>query len=218
MKKSLLAVGLVLASAAGANAATITYTDSAAFFAALGATPFTTETYEGLPVDSTIPAGATVNGITYTSLPSGTSGRIASNYGAIDALSLASTGTPGISDFFFPGQSVDVSFAPTTAIGVFINVGASPSGSLFIQTAVGTAENDQPTTNQQTLNFLGLISDSPFSSARIGVTTSATSGYNLDNLTRAAIPTTPVPDPASTMLLLGSTLLALRMGARRGVL
>lgn len=218
MKKSLLAVCVVLASAVGANAATITYTDSAAFFAALGATPFTTETYEGLPVDSTIPAGATVNGITYTSFPTGTSGRIASNYGAIDDLSLARTGIPGISDFFFPGQSVDVSFAPTTAIGVFINVGASPSGSLFIQTAVGTAENDQPTTNQQTLNFLGLISDSPFSSARIGATTSATSGYNLDNLTRATIPTTPVPDPASTMFLMGSALLALRISTRRSVL
>ena len=67
MKKALLAGCLVLASAVGANAATITFTDSAAFFAALGANPFTTETYEGLAVNSTIATGATVNGITYTS-------------------------------------------------------------------------------------------------------------------------------------------------------
>ena len=211
MKKSLLAVCLVLASATGANAATITYTDSTAFFAALGATPFTTETYEGLPVNSTIPAGATVNGITYTSFPAGTSGRID---GTVVNRLLSLTGSQ---NFFFPGQSMDVSFAPTTAIGVFFNVAVSPANSLFIQTPVGTAFNG-PLYDQSTFYFVGLISDSPFSSARIGSTPSAQSGYNLDNLTRATGPTTPVPDPASTMFLLGSTLLAMHLGARRSVL
>ncbi len=213
MKKSLLAVCLVLASAAGASAATITYTNSAAFFAALGATPITTETYEGLAVNSTIPAGATVNGITYTSFPAGTIGRIDTDFNSIGDRSLALTGSQ---TFFFPGQSIDVSFAPTTAIGIFFNVSVSPPNSLFIETAVGTAGNG-PAYDQSTFYFVGLISDSPFSSARIGSTTSVPSGFNLDNLTRATGTTTSVPDPASTMFLLGSALLAMRMGARRSV-
>ena len=211
MKKSLLAVCVVLASAVGANAATITYTNSAAFFAALGATSFTTETYEGLAPNTTISAGQTVNGITYTSFPPGTSGRIDNVFGKIGDRSLALTGSQG---FFFPGQSMDVSFAPTTAIGVFFNVSVSLFNSLFIETAVGTAGNGLAY-DQSTFYFVGLISDTPFSSARIGSTTSAGSGYNLDNITRAAIPTTPVPDPASTMVLLGSALLALRLSTRR---
>ncbi|MEO5740518.1 MAG: PEP-CTERM sorting domain-containing protein [Vicinamibacterales bacterium] len=208
MKKTLLAAWLVLASAVGANAATITFTDSAAFFAALGATPYTTETYEGLAVNTTISPGTTVNGITYSSFPAGTSGRIDNTFNRIGDRSLALTGSQ---NFFLPGQSIDVSFAPTTAIGVFFNVNPSAPNSLFIQTAVGTAGNG-PAYDQSTLYFVGLISDSPFSSARIGGTTGAQS-FNLDNLTLAT-GTTSVPEPAS-MFLLGSGLLALRMRARR---
>lgn len=211
MKKSLLAVCLVLASAVGANAATITYTNSAAFFAALGATPFTSETYEGLAANTTISAGQTINGITYTSFPAGTSGRIDNIFNRVGDRSLALTGSQ---TFFFPGQSMDVSFAPTTAIGVLFNVSISPPNSLFIDTAVGTAGNGLAY-DQSTFYFVGLISDSPFSSARIGATTGVPSGYNLDNLTRATGPTTSVPDPASTMFLMGSALLALRLVARR---
>ena len=107
---------------------------------------------------------------------------------------------------------MDVSFAPTTAIGVFFNVSPSAPNSLFIQTAAGTAGNG-PGYDQSTLYFVGLISDSPFSSARIGATVNAQSGFNLDNLTLATA-ATPVPEPAS-MFLLGSGLLALRMRARR---
>jgi hypothetical protein len=199
----------VLASAVGANAATITYTDSAAFFAALGATPLTIETYEGLATNTTISAGQTVNGITYTSFPPGTSGRIDNLFNRIGERSLAATAPQ---TFFFPGQSIDVSFAATTAIGVFFNAAVSPPDSLFIETAVGTAGNSLAY-DQSTLYFVGLISDSPFSSARMGATTSASSGYNLDNLTRAT-GRTSVPDPASTMFLMGFALVALRIGAR----
>lgn len=215
MKKSLLAVCLVLASAAGANAATINYTDSAAFFAALGATSFTTETYEGLALNSTISAGATVNDVTYVSFPAGTSGRIASNYAAIGVQSLALTGSPNVSDFFLPGQSIDVSFAPTTAIGIFFNSFETPTGSLFIRTEAGDSAGNGAAYDLARFYFVGLISDSPFSSATIGATSGALSPYNLDNLTRATGTTTSVPDPASTMFLLGSALLAMRMGARR---
>ena len=208
--KCALAFCVLLASAVAADAATITYTSSADFFAALGATATTTETYEGLPANSTIAAGDTVNGITYVSFPSGTSGRIDADFNAIGDQSLALTGSQ---QFFFPGQSINTSFAPTTAIGIFFNVSLSTPNSLFIQTPVGRAGNSAAYDIGSNLYFVGLISDTPFSSATIGSVNAAASGYNLDNLTLAPA-ATPVPEPAS-MLLLGSGLVALRMRARR---
>ena len=207
--KRVLAFCVLLASAVSADAATISYTSSAAFFAALGGTPATTETYEGLPVNTIIAAGETVNGITYAGFPPGSSGRVDTNFQSIGDQSLALAGPV---EFFQPGQSLDISFAPATAIGIFFNVVTSPPNSLFIQTPVGSAGNGA-VYDQATLYFVGLISDSPFSSATIGARPSAGGGFNLDNLTLARAVTTPVPEPAS-MVLLGSGLLAL-MRVRR---
>jgi hypothetical protein len=210
VKKYLVALSVLLTSAVGANAATIPFTSSAAFFAALGATPSTTETYEGLNANDTISPGDTLNGITYVSFPTGSVGRIDTDFNSLGTQSLALQGSQ---TFFFPGQSIDVSFAPTTAIGIFFNVQPSPTNSLYIQTAVGSAGNGAAY-DQDTFFFVGLISDTPFGSATIGATTAATSGFNLDNLTRATAAVSTVPEPAS-MLLLGSGLLALRMRTRR---
>ena len=66
-----------------------THMSSTHFCAALGSRPFLTEGYEGLPINSTIPAGTTLNGITYVNFPVGTEGRIDNLFGRIGDASLA---------------------------------------------------------------------------------------------------------------------------------
>ena len=191
------AVSLALLGAGSAQATTITYTSSAAFFAALGATPVFTETYEGLVLNSTIPDGSTVNGITYTTFPAGTDGRIDNLYNKIGAQSLALQRGTDATSFFFAGEGMTVNFAsPENAVGIFFNVSPSPVGSLTVSTSAGTAGNGA-TYDTSTLYFVGLISDSSFLSATFAGDGTISSGYNLDNLSVAAV----VPEPASLMLL-----------------
>jgi hypothetical protein len=183
-----VAVGFILlAASTGANAAVITYTNSTSFFNALGSNPFFTETYEGLPVNSTIADGTTINGITYTTFPAGTDGRIDNLYNRIGNQSLALQRGADATAFFLSGDSMTVNFASfENAVGIFFNANPSPVGSLTISTSEGVAGSGAAY-DFSTLYFVGLISDTPFSSATIGGGANA-SVFNLDNLTVAAIP------------------------------
>lgn len=207
-KLVVVAVFLATCSAVTARAATITYTNSAAFFAALGANPSTTETYEGLTLNSIIADGSTVNGITYNSFPANTDGRIDTLYNRIGNQSLALQRGADNAAFFFGGDFMTVTFPfAVNAVGIFFNANTTPLNSLQIQTAVGNAGNGS-VYDQSTLFFVGLISDTSFNSATIGGIAGA-SAFNLDNLTYVQGQSVPVPDPASTMLLLGTGLAAL---------
>ena len=196
----------------GADAAVITYTDSAAFLAAAGG-GVVTETYEGLALNSLISDGATVNGITYD-FPAGKSGRIDNLYNRVGNQSLAAA-PPGDS-YFFQGESLTVTFtSAVNAVGIFFNVNPSPLNSLQIQTAAGTAGNGA-VYDFSSLYFVGLISDVAFNAATIAGLPNAGSGFNLDNLgyrPAAAV----IPEPVSMALLalgLGSVGLRVRRARR----
>ncbi|MDX1961927.1 MAG: hypothetical protein SFX18_02160 [Pirellulales bacterium] len=207
-----MVAGMFCQTSGMAVAATSTYTSSADFFTALGATPFVTETYESYPINSTIPAGTLLNGINYDSFPIGADGRVDNNYNRLGDASLALQRGLNSFAFFFPGESFSVTFEnPVYGVGIFFNVVESPVDSLFINTPVGNALTGGATYDQGTLYFAGLISDTPFSSVTIGGDATIGSGYNVDNLTYV---TNPIPEPSAWMVTAG--LLGLACWVRRG--
>jgi hypothetical protein len=212
----LLGCGFLLTLALDAGATTITYTSSAAFFAALAGGTVATETYEGLVLNSTITDGTTVNGITYDSFPAGTDGRVDNLFNRIGNQSLALERPAGGSNFFNPGEGMTVTFPfAVNSVGIFFNVGVSPVNSLRVLTAVGNAGNGAAY-DQTTLYFVGLISDSAtFNSATFQGIDGITTGFNLDNLSFGnAVAAAAVPEPAS-LLLFGTGVLALIRSRRR---
>jgi len=216
MKVRALLVCGFLALAVDAGATTITYTSSAAFFAALAGGTVTTETYEGLPLNSTIADGATVDGITYNSFPAGTDGRIDNTFASIGNQSLALL-RPGGGDFFFPGDAMSVTFPfAVNAVGIFFNVGISPVNSLQVLTAVGNAGNGAAY-DQSTLYFVGLISNSAtFNSATFQGLNTITTGFNVDNLSFGnAVAAAAVPEPASLLLFGTGALVLFRLRRRK---
>ena len=218
LRAFVLSLAAVAAAAGPGRAGFITYTSSADFFAAVGGTPFVTEGYETYPIDGTIAPGTTLNGITYTAFPlssdgvNSTLGRIDNLYGRIGSAGLGLQDGGDATSFFFPGESMTVTFAsPVFAVGIFFNVVPSPAGSLFVQTPVGTTAAGGPTFDQGTLYFAGLISDTPFATATVGGTADAAGGFTLDDLTYTnALPPgvfTPVP-PTLLAAVAGVGLLA----------
>ena len=194
-----LAATLIVSSAAGAQTA---YTSSAAFFAAIAGRQQTTETYESYPLNSTIAAGTTLNGITYVSFPVGTQGRTVDTFNRFGQQSLAAArpSTAPAGQFFFPGEAITVSFAsPVFGFGLFFNAAtASPAGTFFVNTSVGSATSTG-VYDQSTFYFVGFTSPTAFTTATFGATTAATSGFNVDNLTYAS--TAVIPEPTTYALV-----------------
>ena len=208
------AAGLVaMLFAAPATAAFVAYDDPIAFAAGLGGATPLVEDYEGLALGSVIPTGSTVDGITYDTFPAGTAGLVGRSFNRIGNQSLELQ-RDSVGSFFFPGDSFSVTFgAPMFAVGIYFNVvnDNTLAPYLFINTPVGTATGggigDAP--DVSTLFFVGLISDTSFTTATFGATAGSPSGYNVDNLTRAA-----VPEPA-TLALLSIGLAGLAASRRR---
>jgi pimeloyl-ACP methyl ester carboxylesterase len=96
-------------------------------------------------------------------------------------------------NFFLPGESLTVDFAPSRAIGVYFLSGPGANGAsgfLSISTPAGTATNGAAMPGgtcgfpSDTLRFVGLISERPFTSATISVTNPSPGmvGFVLDQL------------------------------------
>lgn len=196
-----------------ASSAVITYTSSADFLAALSAPLL--ENYESLPVNSLIPDGGFLNGLQYF-FPAGTSGRIDDLYNRVGVSSLALDRPLGGANFFIPGEALTVVFpSAIDAVGIFFNVALSPVGSLSVSTPAGSAVNGVAY-DISSLYFVGLISDTPFSTATFSGNALITSGFNLDELTWQVASTASVPEPGSAALMaLGALLGVAAARARR---
>jgi hypothetical protein len=215
----LISCFLVVFGAIGANATITTYTHSAAFFTALGSTPYLTETYENIAFNTVIHPGDTLNGITYNSFPAPLGGRIDHIYWSLGDAGLALERAPDKNknpqDFFKQGESFSVTFPwEVTAVSIYFIANPTTGNDLFIATPEGTAWTGGTVANYDVTFFnsngssaggaffAGLISDTPFTTATFG-SRSAPYGsvFTVDNLTY-----TPVP---GTLLLLGSGLAGL---------
>lgn len=160
--------------------------------------------------------GDTLNGVTFTDLPSDTLGRLTGQFNKFGDFSLALY--RGIDSeafdesFFFPGESFSVSFAqPINAIGIFFNANPNPDNQFFIQTMVGTAFTGAGQSyDQDTFFFAGIVSDTPFTAATIGATEPfqgdgirpfANQGFNADNLNFSVGSVSAVPEPGAYALM-----------------
>lgn len=177
------------------EAATVSYTSSVAFQTALTGQTVVTEGYESPAVNSTIANGGTLNGLTY-SFSNGLPGRIDNVFNKFGAQSLASNSPAG---FFFRGDSITVSFgAAITAFGIFFNLGQSPAGAVYATTNLGNTALGSGTYDSTTFYFVGLTSDTAFTSVTFGSTLAAVSGFNVDNL--SYVVARAVPEPGSLAL------------------
>lgn len=216
-------LGLLSLSTQG-NAATSTFTDSASFFAALPG-PSSTQDYEGVPAESVIPNGATLDGINYSSNVGGGSLFIST----FSDTTSGNNSLGGDDNFFLSGDELSFGFSSLTqAIGLFIIDDIEP-GSIVendIQLIAGglsvfnlaTPERILP--DRSNVFFLGLIDTDGFDSAQLlsfGDPSDPFFIFNVDDVTTVAL-NGQVPEPSSYLLLsLGLLMLGKKMAGKKNV-
>jgi len=171
-----------------------TYTSEFDFFNALGGADVVTEGFEGFDLDEVIPAGTQVGDVIFESFPTEFGGLAGDNYFVFDfrGLHVERDGIPGEGDldFYFPGDEVGLSFTNDVfAVAFYFNVGPSNDVSdyMYVETPVGTAFTGGPVQDLSGMFFAGIISKTPFSTATIGSTFDAPTGWNGDNLIYAPV-------------------------------
>lgn len=215
---TILTVAAVLSHSA--NAATQTYTNYNAFVGATAGLAATANALAGIPAPMTLESGDIVNGVDYAfniynrtnpNLPNGTTGQVAQTGGrnVLSPLGLGTSFQPG--GLSNRNDTVTLTFSsPLTAFGVSLSI--APSSTFSITTDTGPTASTASFTSygEQTATyadyFLGLVSDTPFSSITLsggnrymGGTVAAWSGWTATRISYAA----PVPLPASWLLFLG---------------
>jgi hypothetical protein len=199
-----LAFSIGAASTTPAEAAVMTFTNSAAFNAAAIGIPLTVENYSTGIAGETIASGGTFNGLTYafSAGPSGTllGGIITNQFNSFSGLSLGGNQSGG-AQFFFGGDSFTVTFPnPINAIGAFFNVNLN-SGNYMLGTAVGSVSTGSAIYDTSTFVFDGLISTTPFTTATFSSTNVSLGSFNIPEIEFGAAGMQAVPEPSSLTLL-----------------
>jgi|KBSMisStaDraftv2_1062788.scaffolds.fasta_scaffold346885_1 PEP-CTERM putative exosortase interaction domain len=214
---AVLAAAMTLTTAAFAGAATITYTNQAAFAAATSGITFTTVDFEGVAADNSFvfeptPPGVTLMGANFTIDHSG------GNVGELFVIG---------DDFYYSGNSV-LSSQHSTPVANNIVI-TLPGLETALSLNLGTLEDAESwswaLSNGDTgvlsapafdsLSFFGLTSTSGFDTLRLTGPANPVrpDAMNIDDVSFGAETAATVPEPAS-MVLVGSAL-ALAGGRRR---
>jgi uncharacterized repeat protein (TIGR01451 family) len=178
------------------------YTEPDAFQDAIGGlTGKTTITFDNLGLNQTLPSGTALSGATFSFSAAGFSGVATPAF-----LSVSHPQTLGVNRgvcsapfsgqncwFFFPGESVTLTFAtPVKAIGAFFSVNAGSATLqefITISTPVGTAKSHNALPegsygfSAYQLRYVGLVSETPFSTATFSV--AGAFGMVIDDITVA---------------------------------
>ena len=213
LRRSVVAAMFVAGGVTSAQAAIVSYTSSAAFQAAVAGGFITLEGFESGSANQSIASGSTFNGLTY-SFNNGRTGRIDATYNAFGNFSLAAEPAPD--GFFDEGDSITVTFgSAVNAFGVFFNVLESPAGSLRVETSNGDVAVSGDSYDTSTFQFVGLVSDTGFTSVTFGAVAGVLSGFNVDNISFGTVDNSnpTLPEPMSLAL---SGLALLAAGAARG--
>ena len=185
-----------------AEAGVTTFTSSADFNTAIAGYTTSIENYGSLIAGTTISAGDTIDGLTYSAFTAGPFGSlvrgiVTDQFGSFTGNSLGGNQSGG-AQYFFGGDSVTIDFAaPVSAFGLFFNVNAN-SGEFGFTTSVGTALTGSTSFDTSTFVFAGLVStDASFTSATFFSTDANVGSYNVPEIITAA---SSVPEPSSLLL------------------
>lgn len=210
MKKLLLAALLSVLGTQTASALS-TYTDSAAFLAAL-TTAYTTIDFDSAMPGDTIPSGNTFDGATFTYMLADSPTMVIDN--ALDTTSGSQyLALDNLDAAFVAGDGFTLSFMQNLyAIGLFVigSPGDAQADDYTLSVTAGSVSNAG--TPEAILGdggdvfFLGLIASNAgeyFSSVDFTSNVPLTSAFTIDDITYAAAATTAVPLPGTALLLLG---------------
>jgi hypothetical protein len=193
----LVALSAVLLVAGSANAAIIAFPSRAAFD--VGVTGEIVETWDDNAVGTVIPDGGILDGIMYsTTGPDAAVGNLFLPLSPPNSLGDVSDG------FFSPGETISFSFpGPVIAFGISINTFAQGAGAFSATNDVGDVALSffDPFPGSSTGQFVGFISDTPFSAVSI-IAAPGDDGYTLDDLTFVPV---AIPAPA-TLIVVGAGL------------
>ena len=212
-----LAAAVTLTTAALAGAATITYTNQAAFAAATSAISFSTVDFEGVAADGSFvfeptPPGVTLMGANFTVDHSG------GNSGFLFVIG---------DNFYYPGNSVlssqqsavvannIVITLPQLETALSLNLGTLGAGAASWSWQLSNGDTGVLSAPAfDSLSFFGFTSTSGFNTLRLTgpANPAANEAMNIDNVSFGAEAVTAVPEPASMVLVSSALALA---GVRR---
>ena len=160
---------LVVMWAPGAWSVTTTYTDPAAFAAALPG-PAQVLDFDALVPGTLLPSGSTQDGVTFTYSIAGLTMKVVDSFSTTSGSN--SLGLTGGDDAFLDGDTFDLAFSPVLALGMFfITSDAALESEILLATPVGTVGNSatpfQVLPDGGIAYFVGLIAMDLFGTAQV---------------------------------------------------